>query len=100
MPAKGGPKIYLVDDCVASFASKRNSAFKCKYSNEVWKAAAREKDRTKVKESVKQGLRPPALDPAFVTDRGRPSAARLRPSDCSNQRGFYILFQSCLMKHE
>ena len=31
----------------------RDSAFKCKYSNEVWKAAAREKDRKKVKESVK-----------------------------------------------
>ena len=37
--------------------------FKCKYSNDVWKAAVNEKDRKKGQESVEQG---------------RPSAARLR----------------------
>ena len=49
----------------------RDSAFKCKYSNEVWKAAAREKDRKKVKESVKQGFKGGLRPPAF----GLPTAA-------------------------
>ena len=100
-PAKGGPEIYLLDDCVVSFVKKRQLKFKCKCRNELLREAATGKDQKQPRDSKR-------CKNQSSIGRERPSAAHPRPAlrdptraafgrppfrnDCSNKRTLQDLF--------